>query len=113
MQEKLDRLQEVKKWEEQRSHLCNLIAWEAVNEQQVLVEHCDRVLNGSAKIKMRQVQIADKPGSLASIFTSICKMRNASGFREYEGPCSLSPGFAKTASLQDVKCVGLLNFAFQ
>lgn len=56
MQEKLDRLQEVKRWEEQRSHLCNLIAWEAVHEQQVTVESCEHVLNGSAKDKIRQVQ---------------------------------------------------------
>ena len=55
MQEKLDRLQEVKKWEEQRDHLCNLIPWEAVHEQQVTVESCETVLNGSAKDKMRQV----------------------------------------------------------
>ena len=43
-------------WQEQRSHLCNLIAWESVEEQQRVVDSCDRVLAGSARDQMQQVR---------------------------------------------------------
>lgn len=55
VQKKLERLQEVRIWEEQRNHLCNLIAWQSVTEQQGLIDECDHILNGSAKEKMETV----------------------------------------------------------
>lgn len=55
MKAKLQRLQEVRVWEEQRNHLCNMIAWEGVFEQQRVIDGCEEILIGSAKERENHV----------------------------------------------------------